>query len=123
MHAVAENAIHGVFGDAFRHVPMARPADVSAKHVEDTSRQFQQILGIFHSAPTDPMLAHSYDTHMSQRPGVSAPIMTITLKTGTVIDLRESDHLVRIEDSATFRVVNTFTSETGAIVAQVNKVG
>ena len=122
MHAVAENAIHGVFGDVFQHIPMMRPADVSAKHVQDSGRPIQSILGIFHSAPTDPAFAHSYDIHTAQRPGVSATHMTITLKSGTVIDLRESDRLMRVADSSTFRVVNTFTSETGAIVAQVNQI-
>lgn len=117
----AEGIIHGQFGEPFLHLPMARRTDVGLDVAPDATRPSGIVFnGVFRSADAPPTEMRTYDPRETRRPGVSAVKLSVLIPSNAGISVKVGDQFERLSDSTFYRVTNTWSPETGAIIADVN---
>lgn len=120
--AVADRAQGKVYGGAYWHHPMARPAgDRDAALTVDPSRPVTRFVGIYITRAATPNLPDNYDPRSDRRPGVSAVFDQIEVPAEAGIRVEEGDILVREADGARWRAGNTQPDDTGRVKVTVNR--
>ena len=110
-----QGVVDNHFGESFRFEPMRASNNVNAPCVADSSRPIVTALAVFHATATRFDAGPSYgNVYSAQNPGLTSARPQVTVQTSALGWMpRVSDRVVRISDSAAWRVSEVYSDGNG----------